>query len=53
MLRALIERYLGSTESELTEQLLDDDREELRIRIDPDRIYSWDFTDRMGGTTGT
>jgi hypothetical protein len=24
-------------------------REEVAIRIDPDRVYSWDFTSRMSG----
>lgn len=48
-LRALIERYLGDAESPLAQRLLDDDRREARIRIDPDRIHSWDFTERMRG----
>ena len=46
-LRALIERYLGDTESPLAEWLLSDAREEVRIRIDPDEMYSWDYADRM------
>jgi nitroimidazol reductase NimA-like FMN-containing flavoprotein (pyridoxamine 5'-phosphate oxidase superfamily) len=46
-LRALIERYLGGTDSELAEWLLDPAREEVRIRIDPAKVYSWDFSDRM------
>jgi hypothetical protein len=47
VLRDLLERYLGGTDSELAEWLLDDDREEVRVRIDPRRIYSWDYSDRM------
>lgn len=46
-LRALIERYLGGTESALASWLLDDDREEVRIRIHPHVLYTWDYTDRM------
>ena len=44
----LLERYLGGTESTLAESLLDEDRDEVRIRIEPRTIYSWDFADRMG-----
>jgi hypothetical protein len=46
-LRALIERYLGGTDSGLARRLLDPNREEVRIRIDPAKVYSWDFGDRM------
>jgi len=49
-LRGLLERYLGGTDSELAQFLLADDREELLITVEPDRLYTWDFTDRMGGT---
>ena len=48
VLRALLERYLGGTDSELAEWLLDDDRDEVRIRIEPSEIYSWDYSERMG-----
>jgi nitroimidazol reductase NimA-like FMN-containing flavoprotein (pyridoxamine 5'-phosphate oxidase superfamily) len=48
-LRSLLERYLGGTDSSLARRLLDPDREEVRIRIDPERCYSWDFTERMRG----
>ncbi|MBV0925281.1 pyridoxamine 5'-phosphate oxidase family protein [Halomicroarcula limicola] len=46
-LEALIERYLGDTESALAEWLLHDAREEMRIRVQPNEMYSWDYTDRM------
>ncbi|WP_253738269.1 pyridoxamine 5'-phosphate oxidase family protein [Halohasta salina] len=49
LLRELLERYLGGTDSPLAEQLLSPDREEVRIRIDPARIYTWDFSERMTG----
>ena len=52
VLRALLERYLGGTDSALAERLLDDEREEVRIRIDPDRFHSWDFRDRMREEAG-
>jgi nitroimidazol reductase NimA-like FMN-containing flavoprotein (pyridoxamine 5'-phosphate oxidase superfamily) len=48
-LRALVERYLGGTDSSLAEWLLSDERDEIRIRIQPDAMYSWDYTDRMQG----
>jgi nitroimidazol reductase NimA-like FMN-containing flavoprotein (pyridoxamine 5'-phosphate oxidase superfamily) len=47
VLRDLVQRYLGGTDSSLAEWLLSDDREEVVIRIDPDEIYSWDYSDRM------
>jgi nitroimidazol reductase NimA-like FMN-containing flavoprotein (pyridoxamine 5'-phosphate oxidase superfamily) len=52
LLRDLLERYLGGTDSPLADQLLDPDREEVRIRIDPDRLVSWDYSTRMGGGAG-
>ncbi|MFD1563190.1 pyridoxamine 5'-phosphate oxidase family protein [Haloarchaeobius amylolyticus] len=48
VLRALLERYLGGTDSELAAWLLDDDRDEVRIRIEPHEFYSWDYSERMG-----
>lgn len=47
VLRDLVERYLGGTDSSLARWLLSDDREEVRIRIEPDVVYSWDYSDRM------
>jgi nitroimidazol reductase NimA-like FMN-containing flavoprotein (pyridoxamine 5'-phosphate oxidase superfamily) len=47
VLRDLVERYLGGTDSELAGRLLDDEREEVRIRINPRVVYSWDYTERM------
>ncbi|MFW5973830.1 MAG: pyridoxamine 5'-phosphate oxidase family protein [Natrialbaceae archaeon] len=47
LLNELLERYLGGTDSPLAERLLSPEREEVRIRIDPARVYTWDFTDRM------
>ena len=50
LLRSLLERYLGGTESELATLLLDEERDELIITVEPDRLYTWDFTDRMQTT---
>lgn len=47
VLRDLVQRYLGGTDSSLAKRLLSGDREEALIRIDPDEIYSWDYSDRM------
>ena len=45
----LLERYLGGTDSPLAERLLDDARDEVRIRVRPRSVYSWDYTERMAG----
>jgi len=47
ILKELLERYLGGTDSPLAERLLSPEREEVRIRIDPARVYTWDFSERM------
>ena len=49
LLRDLLDRYLGGTESPLAEQLLDEKRREVRIVVDPDRLVTWDYTARMSG----
>lgn len=46
-LRALIERYLGGTDSSLAKWLLSDERDEVRIRVQPHELFTWDYTDRM------
>jgi nitroimidazol reductase NimA-like FMN-containing flavoprotein (pyridoxamine 5'-phosphate oxidase superfamily) len=48
-LRRLLERYLGGTDSGLARRLLDPARDEVRVRIDPVRLYSWDYSGRMSG----
>jgi len=50
-LRSLVERYLGSTENDLAAMLLDEEREELLVSIEPSRLYTWDFSQRMGTAT--
>ena len=47
LLRSLFDRYLGGTDNRLGDRLLDPDREEVRLRIDPERLHSWDFSGRM------
>ena len=50
VLRDLVERYLGGTDSPLAERLLDEGRDEVRIRVRPRSIYSWDYRGRMAET---
>jgi hypothetical protein len=48
VLRELVDRYLGTAEAEIARLLLDEGREEVAIRIEPARLYTWDFSPRMG-----
>ena len=47
VLRDLLERYLGGTDSTLAQRLLSADREEVSLRIDPTTAATWDYSDRM------
>lgn len=47
VLRALLERYLDGTDSDLAQRLLSPSRREVRITVDPDRLHSWDYSDQM------
>jgi nitroimidazol reductase NimA-like FMN-containing flavoprotein (pyridoxamine 5'-phosphate oxidase superfamily) len=47
LLADLVERYLGGTDSELADTLLDEGRDEVRVLVEPDRVHSWDYSDRM------
>lgn len=47
LLRDVLVRYLGGTDSSLADRLLAADREEVRIEIEPARLVTWDYTDRM------
>ncbi|WP_418281051.1 pyridoxamine 5'-phosphate oxidase family protein [Halorubrum sp. DTA98] len=55
LLRSLLDRYLGGTDSGLADRLLRSEREEVHVRIEPDRLHSWDYTKRMpsSGTRST
>ena len=46
-LEQLLQRYLGSTESSLGSWLLTRRHEEVLISIEPRRIFSWDYRQRM------
>jgi len=50
LLRSLLERYLGGVDNEVGDRLLSPDREEVRVRIDPKRLHTWDYSQRMPGT---
>ncbi|USZ73115.1 pyridoxamine 5'-phosphate oxidase family protein [Natronosalvus halobius] len=47
VLRELLERYLGGTDSKLARSLLEKDRTEVTITVDPGVVYGWDFSERM------
>lgn len=47
LLRSLLERYRGGTDGPLAERLLRPEREEVRVEIAPERLHSWDYTERM------
>jgi hypothetical protein len=53
LLRSLLDRYLGGTDSALARRLLDPEREEVEIRIAPRRVHSWDYAGRMRDATGS
>ncbi|WP_416840342.1 pyridoxamine 5'-phosphate oxidase family protein [Haloferax sp. DFSO52] len=47
VLRRLIHRYLGDDDSALAQQLLSPERDEVRIRIHPTKLHTWDYASRM------
>lgn len=47
MLEKLLERYLGGTKNDLAQNLLAKKDTEVAIVLDPLRIYTWDFRERM------
>ena len=52
-LRDLLERYLDGTDSPLARRLLSAERDEVRVRISPERLHTWDYTERMRGSSPT
>ena len=48
LLRVLIERYLGHTDSKLASFLLARVEQETAIAIEPQTLVSWDYQERMG-----
>jgi|APHM01.1.fsa_nt_gi Predicted flavin-nucleotide-binding protein len=47
LLRSLVDRYLGGTDNDLADWLLAEDREEVRIVVEPTRLSTWDYSNRM------
>lgn len=50
VLRLVIARYLGDSNSSLANWLLSREQEEVLIRVTPKRFFSWDYRDRMEPT---
>ncbi len=50
VLRGLVDRYLGTEHSPFARWLLSRSENEVAIRIEPERLRSWDFTERMTAT---
>ncbi|WP_424015447.1 pyridoxamine 5'-phosphate oxidase family protein [Halorubrum xinjiangense] len=48
LLRSLLTKYLGGTDNATAERLLRPERDEVEIRIEPERLHAWDYTERMG-----
>jgi hypothetical protein len=48
ILERLLVRYLGGTESTLAKKLLANSDTEVAIVLDPVRVFTWDFSNRMG-----
>ncbi len=49
ILERLLTRYLGSTDNALAQRLLERPQPEVAIRIEPQTLHTWDFSDRMAG----
>jgi hypothetical protein len=47
ILERLLVRYLGGTDSDLANKLLANSQTEVAIILDPLRVFTWDFSDRM------
>jgi nitroimidazol reductase NimA-like FMN-containing flavoprotein (pyridoxamine 5'-phosphate oxidase superfamily) len=47
VLRQMLERYLGGTTSKLARWLLSRAEDEMLITIEPLRLFSWDYRERM------
>jgi nitroimidazol reductase NimA-like FMN-containing flavoprotein (pyridoxamine 5'-phosphate oxidase superfamily) len=48
LLRSLLSTYLGGTDNPTADRLLRAEREEVEIRIEPERLHTWDYSERMG-----
>lgn len=47
VLSAMLQRYLGGTDSQLAQWLLSRAEDEVLIEIEPQRLFSWDYRERM------
>ena len=47
ILEKLIDRYIGRTDNQLAEFLLENKDDETAIRLEPVRLYEWNFSSRM------
>jgi nitroimidazol reductase NimA-like FMN-containing flavoprotein (pyridoxamine 5'-phosphate oxidase superfamily) len=47
VLDEVLRRYLGGTDSDLAQWLLSRREEEVLISITPERLFSWDYRERM------
>ncbi len=50
-LARLLVRYLGGTDNPLAETLLSRDEPEVAIRLEPQTFHTWNFSQRMKGST--
>ena len=50
LLKELLKKYLGSTDSPFAKKLLSRKDPEVVIKITPLKVYSWNFSDRMGSS---
>lgn len=51
VLERLLTRYLGGTNNPLARKLLARDEPEVAIRLEPQSFHSWNFGERMKGST--
>jgi hypothetical protein len=47
ILENLLDRYLGSTETQLGKRLLARSHNEVAIMIEPVKVFTWNYTSRM------
>jgi nitroimidazol reductase NimA-like FMN-containing flavoprotein (pyridoxamine 5'-phosphate oxidase superfamily) len=47
ILKELIDRYLGERDNSLAKFLLKDINQEIAIRLEPVKVFQWDFSSRM------
>lgn len=49
LLKELVDRYVGDEDDTFRSWLLGREVQEVQIAIEPEKIYSWDYSDRMKG----